>query len=353
MKWYDINNISNLNINYNIIFGKRNNGKSYQVKKKVLKEYFEKGNRFIYLRRTVNEIKKDIVSTYFSDFDISEMTGGEYETIIAKGNRFYLANITETNKIILGDCIGYIWCLVHELNYKSGSYLDVTNIIFEEFMTNKLYLSEEPRKLESIYSTVDRNRGIVKLWLIGNSISRVNPYVNGWKIRKVFLSMKPGEIRTVEVITDAELGISREIAIEYCGSDKGGRGNFISSNMNDSGDFEVDIQPLLPGSYKDYKSHFKFVFVYQDFKFLCEYLSKDKDTLFFIRPKYNKIKKNTIVIGDVVDTSIYYQRDIYNFKSRNKQLNQLLYTFSESNLFFSDHRTGTEFKQLIDFTIKK
>ncbi len=355
MIYYSLDKLKEKNSNFNILFGKRNNGKSYQLKKLVLKEYFESGNRFIYLRRTVNEIKKELVENYFDDFDIYELSNHKYNCIVVKSNKFYFANNNpETNKIVLGEKFGYIWSLIHYNNYKSGVYLDVNNIIFEEFMTDSLYLYDEPKKLDSIYSTVDRNRLTTKLWLVGNAISRVNPYLNGWNIRDIFLKLKIGEIKTTNIITnDGIRDNNRTISIEYCSSDAGGKGLSLASNMNDSGEFEISKQPLLPKSYKKYKSNYKFVFVYQNFMFLCEYLSDAKDTLFFIRPKYTPIKKNTLVIGDIIKPGIYYQRNIYDLHTRNKNLNDLLYSFNESNLFFSDHRTGTEFKQLIDFTIRR
>ncbi len=348
--YYDIKDLLSKNCLYNILFGKRSNGKSYQAKLYALKDFLENGNQFIYLRRTVNEIKKELVETYFDDIDIQELTNGEYTGVAVKANKFYLSTINDKGKLVLGKQIGLIWCLVHWQNYKSMALPKVRTIIFEEFMTSSFYLCDEPKKLENIYSTVDRNNNIVRMFLIGNSISRINPYIDGWDIRKDFNNIKIGQIKVIDVITAN--GSTKSIAIEYC-KNQGGSGNFIASNMIDSGDFEVELQPLLPGSYKDYKVNYRFVFQYKSFKFICEYLSKDKDTLFFVYPKYNSIKKDTIVIGDQIEPSIYYQRNIYDLKTRNKRLNQLLYTFSETNLFFSDHRTGTEFKQLVDFSIRK
>lgn len=350
IKHYDMTNLKSKNANYNIIFGRRNNGKSYQIKKTVLTDYFENHKRFIYLRRSVNEIKKDVCETYFDDFDIMDWSEGKYNAIVVKGNKFFLANITEDFKIKLGDKIGYIWTLVHYQNYKSGSYLDVGNIIFEEFMTNTLYLSNEVTKLDSIYSTVDRNRHVVRMWLVGNAISRICPYIDGWNIRNVFFKLKPGDLVTTESLT-ADGETTKLIAIERCSNDAGGKSNSFT-DMFDSGDYITTKQPLLPGSYKDYKSNYKFVFCYKGFKFLCEYLSKDTDTLFFIRPKYNEIKPKTVVFGDINSTSIYYQKNIYDFRCRNKNLRELFASMRESNIFFSDNRTGTEFRQLIDFSIR-
>lgn len=62
-----------------------------------------------------------------------------------------------------------------------ASYLDVDDIIFEEFMSRNVYLPNEPNKLMNLYATIDRKRLTTRLWLVGNTISRVCPYINEWR----------------------------------------------------------------------------------------------------------------------------------------------------------------------------
>lgn len=47
-----------------------------------------------------------------------------------------------------------------------ASYLDVEDIIFEEFMSRSTYLSNESNKLMNLYATVDRKRLKTRLWLV-------------------------------------------------------------------------------------------------------------------------------------------------------------------------------------------
>ena len=62
-----------------------------------------------------------------------------------------------------------------------------------------------------------------------------------------------------------------------------------SASMIDSGSWQVDEQPLLPKSKKQYQTLFRFGFQYKNFKFLCELLKdkKTNETCFFIYP-YNR-----------------------------------------------------------------
>ena len=44
-EYYDVAHIDKLNCHYNVIFGKRSNGKTYSILKKIVKNYAEKGER--------------------------------------------------------------------------------------------------------------------------------------------------------------------------------------------------------------------------------------------------------------------------------------------------------------------
>ena len=128
----------------------------------------------------------------------------------------------------------------------------------------------------------------------------------------------------------------------------------ISNNMIDTGAWVVDKQPKI--DYKDFDKQFTFGFQYKAFKFLCEILtSKDNanDFIFFIKPYVKDFNNNTIVFSDQIKPSIYWQRDIYNTNFMNNKLNKMFKEFKESKIFYSDDVTGTDFKQCIDFVIKR
>lgn len=206
-----------------------------------------------------------------------------------------------------------------------------------------------------LYSTIDRKRGIVKCWLVGNTISRACPYFSAWGIEDIFRKLKQGEIG--EKVIHNEVN-DVKIAIEYCQSSGGKQmtlGN--ASGMIEGGGWQSSPQPKLPKSYKEYKVLFRFVFQFKNFKFISEYLQDLEDAnnkCWFIYPKHSEIKEKTLVFSDVINISKYWQRDIYNTTLRNKRIDNLLkHTFRECNIFYSDDLTGTDFKQVIDFSIRK
>lgn len=128
-----------------------------------------------------------------------------------------------------------------------------------------------------------------------------------------------------------------------------------ASKMVDSGSWQTLPQPHLPKSLKKYKKLYTFGFQYKGFKFLCNYLKdiESKETCWFVFPFYKDFSNKIIVFSDEIRISKYWQRDIYNMSINNDNLKKLLGTFKENKIFFSDDLCGTDFKQVIDFTIRR
>ena len=123
--------------------------------------------------------------------------------------------------------------------------------------------------------------------------------------------------------------------------------------MINTGAWETSPQPHLPKSYKEYKKLYVFAFKYNDFKFLSEYLTDGIDTFWFIYPYNKELKDDIIVISNEIRTSKYWQRDIYNISINNNNLKNLFNTFKENKIFFCNDMCGTDFKQVIDFIIRR
>ena len=380
---YNLDPIDALGANINIIYGERSNGKSYQVKHKkavlkylhdsityhdqyqnkgnIIKECIKAGSEFILMRRWKEEISSDWIEQYFDDVDIMELTNNKYNCITVYKKQLFLSIYNhEDGKIKRCEKIGYVVALSTEQKYAGGSYLNVTDIIMEEFMARGAYLGNEPDKLMNFYSTVDRKRGTTRLWLVGNTISKVCPYLNDWGLMEIVKKLKQGEmtstwLSTGEVDEDG-YPVEVKIAIEYCAST--GNSSYIigkHKDMLNKGEWQSDPQPHLPKSYKCYKMLYRIIFQYKAFKFIGEYLM-DKDTKYtcwFVYPYGGTIKKDLIVFSDVINPSPYWQKDIYNPLIKNEKLRELFKTFKESNIFYSSDMCGTDFKQCIDFEIRK
>ena len=354
---YNLDNIDKIGARFNLIYGERSNGKSYQVKhKKAVEKYLKTGRRFILMRRWKEEISSEKIEQYFQDVDVEKLTNGKYNCITLYRKCLYLSKYdNETGKTKRHEKIGYVVALSTEQNYAGASYLDVDDIIFEEFMSRSIYIANESNKLMNFYATVDRKRLSTRLWLVGNTISRVCPYINDWGLHQLISSQKQGTIKTIDIKGVDEKPI--KIAIEYCKSTGQSSGTIgTNANMINTGAWETSPQPHLPKSYNNYKVLFRFGFQYQSFKFLCEYLldkETNKNPIWFIYPFFKEFENNIIVFSDIIKVSKYWQRDIYNISIKNEKIRNLLMTFKENKIFYASDLCGTDFKQVIDFQIRR
>lgn len=381
---YNLDELDSNGSQINWILGERSNGKSYQAKhKKGINRYWcdginyhanyknkdevieevikSKTRRFGLIRRLQEEVKPSVALNYFSDIDVYKITDGKYNTFDIYRERIYLANYDiETHKTKRGEFIGYLFALSIEQNYAGGSFLDITDLIFEEVITRKIYLKNEPSKLMNLYCTVDRKRGTTRLWLPGNTISRVCPYFEEWGIDELMRNIKQGEIKSLWLPTGEvdEDGIKVEVkmSVEYCKST--GRSSFVigkHAEMLNTGAWQTEPQPHLPKSIKEYEVIYKVGFLYKSFKFIANYIM-DKESyslVWFIYPYSGEFNDDLVVFSDVVKTSPYWFRNIYTCDIQNKNVANILRTFTESNIFYASDLAGTDFKQVIDFEIRK
>lgn len=366
---YNLDNIDKENALINLIWGERSNGKSYQVKhKKAIIPFLESmikdgmnRDRFILMRRLREEITTEKIERYFADVDIASLTNNEYNIITYYRKEIYLGNYNiETGKVKRGEKIGYVVALSTEQHYAGASYLDVKNIIFEEFMSRSVYLANEPDKLMNFWNTVDRKRGIVRMWLVGNTISRVCPYLTDWGLQNIVSKQQQGTIITkmldTGTFTDDGEPIKIKLAIEYCKSS--GKSSFAigkHKDMLNKGSWQTEPQPHLPKSLKEYKLLFRIGFQYKEFRFLADFIKdiESRDCVWFIYPYEKEFKDNLLIFSDVVKLNKRYQRNIYDITLKNDKLQKVLNTFREGNIFYSSDLCGTDFKQAIDFSIRK
>ena len=367
--YYNLDNIDSENANFNLIYGERSSGKSYQLKhKKAINPYLESvkdsiknARRFMLVRRWKEEIKPEKIEQYFLDVDIYTLTEGRYNCITLFKGKLWLSVYDPESKPQLkrGDYIGYVVSLSTEQTYAGASYLDVDNILFEEFMArDRGYLGKsEPDKLMNLYSTVDRKRGTTKLWLVGNTISRVCPYIEQWGLHEIVSNQKQGTIETTFVPTGSydDEGNPEviKIALEYCKS-TGTSSHVIGKHkdMLNSGAWQSDPQPHLPMSYNEYDVMFRMLFKFQGFMFIAEYLFDNVDNYcWYVYPYKGEITSDLLVISDEVRFDRHWQRNVYNIDIDNPTLKRLLSTFRENNIFYASDLCGTDFKQAIDFEI--
>lgn len=341
-KHYSLEKIYAENCEYNLLLGERSNGKSYQVKHCCIYEYLTKGYMFIYLRRLGVETKNYMVEAYFDDVKIEKLSKGKYTNITVFRSGIYLGHFDEDNKLIRDVQCGMIMSLSSSMHYKSMSLLSYKNIIFEEFITNSVYLPDECNMLQQLVSTIAR-RNKIRVWLIGNTISRLCPYFNEWQLFNI-PKQKQGTIeiyrmKTQQHTEDGE-PVVINIAVEIC-ENSGDNGRMFFGSIAKSitnGSWETDEQPHIPYKYDDCEMMYSITVIKHNMFYVMEVMKHEDEMFIFVHPS-NKIRSKRII-------NQFYQPNMFT-TSKLVELTTgdriARYLIKLNKICYSDNLTGTEF----------
>lgn len=339
-QYYSFENMLKVDATYKLLLGQRANGKSYQAKLTCLNNAYKTGRKFAYLRRWEKDIKQDNVSDYFGDMPILDITEGQYVGVTAYHGYLYFYNLDDEGKIIKGQCIGRYLALRLNERYKSQVFEDYDYILYEEFITDELYLDDEPRKLMQLASSIFRhNKGIVLM--IGNTLTRVCPYFSEWCLTGV-LHQKPGTIEVYHFNVNDEV---INVAVEYCANIKYKNTMFFGqpSKQIVSGEWDVNDVNKLPGEQKDYECVYKILVEYQAFRF-CMNLLVDKNggRIVFVHPLTTRTKFDRILTDRFSTNPLISAR----LRPDRKAESHIIDCFRQNKVCYSDNLTGTDFKHV-------
>ena len=341
--YYDISEMLKTKAEYMMLLGQRSNGKSYQVKKTVLEDFYYNGTKFIYLRRWKADIKQKEVSTYFDDIPISKFTNREYNSVKAMNGFIYLCKIEDgviVEKLEMGR-----YCALNEYErYKSQVFMNYKNIVYEEFITDSIYLNDEPKLLQQFVSTVARLEKI-RVFLIGNTLTRVCPYFHEWCLENV-LKQKQG---TIEIYTyHMEDNVEVRIAVEYCANTNNKNTMFFGQAARQivTGEWDVKEVPKLPKQLYEYEKIYEVMVVYQAFKFVLELLveSKEGGIIIFVYPYTDKRKIQRVITDEFSDKP--YISNKLDIDKKPELL--MLKALRMDKVCYSDNLTGSDFSKVIE-----
>lgn len=235
---------------YKMIYGGRNNGKSYSVKEHAIKCAFKDnaGNKLCYVRRWEKDTRVHKVEKYFLDMNIKKITRNKYDCIKAGSGDIYLTDSTKKNPRMH---IGYYHCLAESNQYKSLNFPNVANFIFEEFQDEKGYLMDEITKFNSVISTVSRLE-MFTVWMIGNALDRSNPYFTEYSLENVIKQEKDTIDRYEYINSKGEI---IKIDVERVRESSATQQRMIigkSADMINGGEWQSKSYPRLEGVLADY-----------------------------------------------------------------------------------------------------
>lgn len=176
---------------YIIVYGERSNGKTFAAMLCAVVRYFLFGELFAYVRRWDEDFKPKSINRLFGGLEktgvIEYLSGGEYSHVICRSRMFYLAAWDEDGtEIIAPQPFGFCFALTQMEHDKGGTYPpNITSIIFDEFLTRGMYLPDEMALFANVISTVVRDDGNAKIWMLGNTVSRYCPYFREMGLRHI------------------------------------------------------------------------------------------------------------------------------------------------------------------------
>lgn len=347
MKYYSLNKINKKNATYNVIFGERSNGKTYATLKQVLENYFSDGSQFAYIRRWSVDVQPKRMNNLFNaiieDGYLEKLSGGKFTAIFYRTGRFYLCTYNDKGKPIYNeeDIIGYAFSLSENEHNKANSYPRVTTIIFDEFLTNKIYLPDEFILFMNTVSTIVRQRTNVKIYMLGNTVNKYCPYFKEMGLTNI-LSMKQG---TIDLYTYGETKL--KVAVEYADSKKKFKKNnfyFAFNNpklkMITGGAWELNIYPHAPVKWLPKNIIFTYFIDFNDGLFQCEVINKDANVFTYIHEKTTPIKNPD---KDIIYTLDYNPKINYNsniLKPLNEYQNKITWFFTHDRVYYQNNEVG-------------
>lgn len=347
MKYYSLNKINKKNATYNVIFGERSNGKTYATLKQVLENYFNDGSQFAYIRRWSVDVQPKRMNNLFNaiieDGYLEKLSGGKFTAIFYRTGRFYLCTYNDKGKPIYNeeDIFGYAFSLSENEHNKANSYPRVTTIIFDEFLTNKIYLPDEFMLFMNTISTIVRQRTNVKIYMLGNTVNKFCPYFKEMGLTNI-LTMKQG---TIDVYTYGETKL--KVAVEYADSKKKFKKNnfyFAFNNpklkMITGGAWELSIYPHAPVKWKPKNIMFTYFIDFNDSLYQCEIINKDDNVFTYIHEKTTPIKNPD---KDIIYTLDYNPKINYNInilKPLNDYQSKITWFYTHDRVYYQNNNVG-------------
>lgn len=357
MKFYNTRQIDKLNADYNIIIGERSNGKSYALKVKALENYKKDRSKTLWIRRYQTEILPKNTQSMFTGLsengEFNRIFGDEWDDVIYKKHAFYLTKFDYTkNKWI--DCVEpfmYLVSVADSEHERDRDIPDITTVVYDEFITRGNYLYNEFTRYCNILSTYIRNKDGVKIYMLGNTVSKNCPYFEEMGLHRIYKQNKGTiDIYTLnEEINEEihELKIAVEITANTISkkSDKYFAFNNPSLKMITNGDWELQIYNHCPYKLSDNELCDIFCVKIQNDVIQGDCYTGVNGRFIYIHPKTSLIHPNTLTYSKDTYNGYYTSHDLFTPLSPLQRAIHKCYI--EDRIFYSDNTVGEKFNDFI------
>ena len=356
-EFYNLSKIKELKCQYNLIFGKRSNGKTYSVLKEIIENYAKTGQQGAYLRRYredfIGKRGQQMFSALVADGLIKEYTGGKWTTVKYQSSQWFFAREDEKTGRLITDgepfCFGF--SLAQMEHDKSTSYPNITTVVFDEFISRIGYLPNEFVLFMNVLSTIIRQRNNVTIYMLGNTVNKYCPY---------FKEMGLGHIEDMEAgkIDVYSYGNSKlKVAVERTKNHNiQGRKSDVyfafdnpSLEMITGGAWELDLYPHCPRKYVDEDIVFKFFVIYNDQILQGEVVELDDCSFIYFHRKTGDIRHpdRDLIFTEEYDPRPNYVRNLR--RSSLEAVRKISIFFRDSKVFYQDNDVGEIVRNYLQF----
>lgn len=346
-KYYSLDNILSKNADYNIIFGERSNGKTYAALKYGIERYINTGEQMAYIRRWREDLRgkraENLFANHVANGLIEELTDGKFNEVFYLSNKWFLSYYDKDKNKRYPDstpfCFGF--CLSEQEHEKSSSYPNVTTIVFDEFLTRRIYLPDEFMLYMNLLSTIIRQRDNVKVFMLGNTVNKFCPYFQEMGLKNVGV-MEQG---TIDIYRFGEHGAT--VAVEYCDTivkQKASNKYFCFDNQNlqmiTGGKWELAVYPHLPCKYKPKDVLFVFYIKFNDAILQGNIIQVGDENFCYIHQKTTPIKDedNSLIYSLEMNGKPNYKRKLISNASYVES--QVTRYFATDKVFFQNNEIG-------------
>lgn len=356
-EFYSLNKIKELKCQYNLIFGKRSNGKTYSVLNEIIENYAKTGQQGAYLRRYredfIGKRGQQMFSALVSDGLIKKYTNGKWTTVKYQSSQWFFAREDEKTGRLITDgepfCFGF--SLAQMEHDKSTSYPNITTVVFDEFISRIGYLPNEFVLFMNVLSTIIRQRNNVTIYMLGNTVNKYCPY---------FKEMGLGHIEDMEAgkIDVYSYGNSKlKVAVERTKNHNiQGRKSDVyfafdnpSLEMITGGAWELDLYPHCPRKYVDEDIVFKFFVIYNDQILQGEVVELDDCSFIYFHRKTGDIRHpdRDLIFTEEYDPRPNYVRNLR--RSSLEAVRKISLFFRDSKVFYQDNDVGEIIRNYLQF----
>lgn len=361
-KFWNAKNILKHKAHYYVIYGERSNGKTTGVLRVMLEEFAASGykNSGALIRRWQEDYKGALGQQMVDGINalgwVEQITKGRYNHIRYFSRKWYLEFLDEEGKVIEKQSNPFLhaFSIASEEHYKSTAYPNITNILFDEFITRSYYLPDEFIKFQNLLSTIIRLRTDVKIFMCANTVNKYCPYFEEMGLTNIKNQKKD----TIEIY---EYGDSKlRVAVEYTFSGKKNKKSNVyfafdnpKLSMITEGDWEINLYPHLPYKYTDKEILFKFFIIFDREYLQCEIINHDNILFMFMHRKTTEIKDE---FNDIVFSKDYKPQPNY-YRNITKPVDRLSANIYElikrEKVFYQDNSVGETFRNYLMWCIKK